>query len=199
MSFIRPILAATALAFATLAAPIAAHAATPVIVIDYQQLFAQSAAGKDAQVKLKAIADGINRELAPEQQGVQNDQKSLGPSFQGKSQQQIMDMLKADKALATKYQAYLQRAETLAGKQELRAREYQATEQKAVTDVVTAAQSVIGDVMKARGASVALEIGSTIAMTKEADVTLDVIAGLDKKTRAIAVTKVDLTKPPPGK
>ena len=199
MSFIRPILAATALVFASLSAPVAALAANPaVVVVDYQRLFAESAAGKDAQAKLKAIGDGINRELAPEQQGLTNDQKALGPSFQGKSQQQVFDLLKADKTLAAKYQSYMQRAENFSGRQELRGREYQATESKAVNDVIGAAQSVIADQMKSKGASIALETGSTIATSKDVDITDAVIAGLNKKVTTVVVTKVDLTKRPTG-
>ncbi|HVY02179.1 MAG TPA: OmpH family outer membrane protein [Caulobacterales bacterium] len=198
MSFIRPILAATALMIASVAAPVAALAASPVVVVDYQRLFQESAAGKDAQAKLKAIGDTINKELAPEQQGVANDQKALGPSFQGKTQQQVLDMLKADKTLAGKYQSYLQRAENLAGRQQLRANEYQATENKAINDVISAAQSVIADQMKARGASIALETGSTIATSKDADITDAVIAGLNKKITSVTVVKADLTKRPAG-
>lgn len=194
MSLIRPALAAALFALASLAAPLAAHAATPVVVVDYQRLFSESAAGKDAQAKLKGIADGITRELAPEEQGLNNDQKSLGPKFQGKTNQQVVDMLKADPNLAAKYDAFMKRGTALTARQELRTREYQATESKALSDVATAAQTVIADVMKSKGASVVFEWGATIAVSKEADITNDVIAGLNKKTSSIAVAKVDLTK-----
>jgi hypothetical protein len=57
---------------------------------------------------------------------------------------------------------------------------------------------VIADQMKARGASIALETGSTIATSKDADITDAVIAGLNKKITSVTVVKADLTKRPAG-
>jgi outer membrane protein len=195
MPFIRPALAAAALAFASAAAPIAAHAANPpIVIIDAHRVFAESLAGKDAQTKLKAVGDAINRELAPEAQSLETDQKGLG--LTGKSQQEAETLLRTNKPLADRYEAWVKRMSAFQQKQELRNREFQVTNDKAFSDVLTAAQPAVLEVMKARGASVAAESNSVMANSPDVDVTADVIARLNKRITSVSVVLIEPGKGP---
>jgi Skp family chaperone for outer membrane proteins len=195
MPFIRPALAAATLAFASLAAPVAAHAANPpIVIVDAHRVFSESLAGKDAQTKLKGVGDAINRELAPEAQGLEADQKGLG--LAGKSQQEAETALRTNKALGEKYEAFLKRMSNFQQKQELRNREFQVTSDKAFSDVLTAAQPAITEVMRAHGASVVAESNSVMANSPDVDVTADVIAKLNQKITSVSVVLIEPGKGP---
>jgi outer membrane protein len=199
MMKVRPVmLVALALGGLALTAPLAAQAAasSAVVVIDYDRVFKESAAGKNAQAQLKNIDSGIQSELAPETQSIESDQKILGPRLQGKSPEQVVAALKADKELQSKYSAYRQRLQTFDAKRDLRSREMQATAQRALADVLTQAQPSINEAMRARNAAVVLELENTAAHNPDVDITSDVIARFNQRVQTIAVAKVDLTKRP---
>lgn len=177
------------------AAPAAAQAAgASIVVVDFNRVYSESLAGKDAQAKLKAIGDAVNKELQPEATALQAEQTALGPKFQGRTQEQIVEDLKKDKALATKYDAFIQRTDKFMGLRQLRAQELQATTQKTLNDVLQAAAPDVTAAMTAKNASIVLERRDVITLAPASDISTDVINRFNARVKTIAVAKVDLTK-----
>jgi Skp family chaperone for outer membrane proteins len=195
--FQSTLLGAVALAGAVaFAQPAAAQAAGggQVVVIDFARVYQESLAGKDAAVKVKAISDQVSAQLDPEAKSLQAEQAALGPKFQGKTQDQIVADLKNDKALATKYDAFIKRADTFMQLRNLRAQELQATSEKAVTDILNAAAADVQAAMTAKNASVVMERRDIVTFAPAVDISGDVITRLNTHLKTATVTKVDLSK-----
>jgi Skp family chaperone for outer membrane proteins len=171
-------------------------AASGAVVVDLERVFAQSLAGKDAQAKLKAIAAQSEQEFGPEAKALDAEKTALGPKFQGMTDQQAIDAMSKDPALAAKYQGFVQRIGAFEQKRSIRQQEIVATERAAVAQVVTAAVPDVQAAMTARNALVAIDASSAVHAEAKADITADVIARLDQRVKTVAVTRVDLTKTP---
>jgi outer membrane protein len=187
------------LAGALLAAPIVsappAHAQAAVqnvLVVDLDQVVARSVAGRDVQSKLQGIRNQITGELQAEANGLQNDQKALGPRFQGKSPQQALEELQKDQNLAKQYQSYQQRLQAAVEKENLRNQELQVTRDRAINQVLQAADPIVQELLTQRGALIVLERGSVYKMQPAVDITNDVIARLDQRLKTVSVVKADL-------
>lgn len=194
-SFLSAAVIAGALAAAS-ATPAAAQAAAGagIVVVDFSRVYSESLAGKDAQAKLKAIGEAVNKELQPEATALQAEQTALGPKFQGRTQEQIVEDLKKDKALATKYEAFIQRSDKFMQLRQLRAQELQATNQKVLSDVLQASSPDVAAAMAAKNASIVLERRDIVTLAPAADISTDVINRLNARVKTMTVAKVDLTK-----
>lgn len=200
MRILKSIAAAAAFAVVGLAAAPAAMAqaaaSTPVVVVNLDRIYVESLAGRDAQAKLKGIAQAVTKELEPESKSLQAEQTQLGPRFKDKTQEQVVEELRKDPALNTRFNTYLQRLDAHLGKQQLRRQELAATEEKAVRDVLSAAGPMINESMAARGASVVLSAGSIVTGAASVDITPDVIARLNARVKTVEVSKIDLAQRP---
>ncbi|MGE3303783.1 MAG: OmpH family outer membrane protein [Hyphomonadaceae bacterium] len=194
MSTLRILAAGVAAAGFLMAAAPAQAAGGSAVVIDLQKVYAESLAGKDAQAKLKGIADNVTKELQPEGAALQSEQQQLGPKFQNKTQQQIIDDLKKDPALQTKYNSFIERLDAFQQKRALRQQELAATQQKAISDVLNAAQPDVDAAMNAKGAQIVFEREGIVAASPTIDITADVMTRFNGRVKSVAVTKVDLTK-----
>lgn len=172
-----------------------AFAADPIVVVDLQRVYAESAAGKNVQAQLKTIGETAQKELDPEAKALQAEKDGTWtPRVQGKTDQQFSAELEKDKALKDKYVSYVQRGNALMQKSEIRRAELQATDQSAVQAVLQASLPDVKAAMAAKGATVVLEKGSAITAADSVDITADVIKRFDARVKTIPITKVDLTK-----
>ncbi len=193
MAFLRSALAAAAFVMAIGAS--SAMAAPQVVSVDYARVYKESLAGKDAQAKLKKIEADINKELEPTKKLVDADHDALDPKMAGKSRAQVEADMKKDKAYGDRVRKAAQREESFFALRELRAREYAATQDRALADLVEASLPTVEAVMKSKKASIAIQAGDALAVARDADITSDVIDRLDKSVTTLKVTKVNLTKP----
>lgn len=186
----------TVLALGLLAAGLApsAAAAADVLVVDFQRVFRDSLAGKDAQEKLRGVSDQINNELKPEFDAFTAERDKLGPRFKDKTQQQLIAELERDESLRKQYESVQVKLQGLQQKQQLREQELQATEQRALAAVIKGTEPILTELLAERNASVVLERGSITIAAPSTDVTNEVVKRLDSRLKAVAVTKVDLVK-----
>lgn len=196
MFAIRAAAAAAGLMIALAAAP--AMAAPSVVVVDYGRVYKESAAGKDAQAKLKAIGAAIEKELSPAEKQVEAELKAIEPRIKGKTDAQIKADLKKDKAFSDKFLGAQRKQDNYLTLREVRLRELNATEDKAIQDLADASLPMVEEAMKAKKADVVLQKGQVVAVSPAADITSDVIARLNKKMTTLTVTKVNLTRPAAG-
>lgn len=169
-----------------------AQAAGPVIVVDRGRVWAESAAGKSAQTQLKTHMANVKKELEAESKPLEAEGKSLSPTLKDKNRQQIMEELNKNEQLRTQFQAYVQKLGALEEKSQVRNAEMEATQQRAIQEVLRNADPLILDLMRERKAAVVMEAANVLIAAPEADITGEVIKRLDAKLKTVAVAKVDL-------
>ena len=171
----KKLILSLALASAAIAGPVAAQTLPPavIIIVDMDQVFSTSAAGKTAQAELKTRLDGIQARLA-----------SLRTSFGAEEQTLAQSRPTAAGAAATAWEAKVKDFTTrkTQAEQELAKRDadFQASRQSVLKQINDGAQPIITTIMKERGASIALAEGATLQHSASIDVTNDVVARLDK-------------------
>lgn len=179
----KTIFIAAALASAAISAPVLAQALPPavVVVVDLDQVFQRSAAGKIAQTELKSRVDALQARAT-----------SLSTSFGTEEQTLASTRPTAAGAAATAWEAKVKDFTTRKqqAEQELRKREadFQASRQFVLKQINDGAQPIITTIMKERGASIALAEGATLQHAQSLDVTSDVIARLDKSLPRVSST-----------
>jgi Skp family chaperone for outer membrane proteins len=170
--------------FATaIAAPVAAQTLPPavIVIVNMDDVFQNSTAGKTAQAELKTRLDGIQARLA-----------SLRTSFGAEEQTLGQTRPTAAGPAATAWEAKVKDFTTrkTQAEQELakRDQDFQASRQYVLKQINEGAQPIISTIMKERGASIALAEGATLQHTAAIDVTTDVVARIDKSLPRVSST-----------
>lgn len=170
---------------AIVAAPVVAQTLPPavIVVVNLDEVFQDSAAGKAAQTELKTRLDSIQARLA-----------SLRTSF-GAEEQTLAKAQPAQGAAPAAIQAWQAKVKDYTtrktqAEQELQKRDqdFQASRQYVLKQINDGAQPIITQIMKERGASIAVPEGATLQHAASIDVTTDVIARLDKSLPRVSST-----------
>jgi len=174
----KKLLVSLAIAGAAIAAPVATPVAAQtlppavIVIVDLDQVFQTSTAGKQALTELKSRADAIQARLQTLRTSFGTEEQSLGqtrPTAPGPT--------------ATAWEAKVKDFTTrkTQAEQELakRDQDLQASRQFVVKQLNDASQPIISTVMKERGASIALAEGATLQHIASIDVTSDVVARLN--------------------
>ncbi|MGE3142109.1 MAG: OmpH family outer membrane protein [Hyphomonadaceae bacterium] len=191
---VKSLLVALGLALAaTMAAPspASAESASPVVILDYERLLAQSVGGHDIETKLRQIATQMQGEVQAEQTAVQQEAQSLQTATQGKTPEQIQ----RDSALSTRIQRFNERAEALRAQQITRQRDLEYTRQQALAELNRQLQPIVTEVMNARRASIVIDRGAVQMASENVDVTADVISRMDQRLRTVNVTRQSAPAP----
>jgi Skp family chaperone for outer membrane proteins len=179
------LLLSMALASAAIAAPVAAQTLPPavIIVVDMDQVFQQSAAGKQAQAELKTRLDGIQSRL-----------QSLRTSF-GTEEQALIKSRPAPNSPPATISAWETKAKDFQtrktqAEQDLskRDQEFQNSRTYVLKQIQDGAAPIITAIMKERGATIALPELATLQHTAGIDVTADVVARIDKSLPRVSTT-----------
>lgn len=182
-------LAAATLLLLSIAAPSfqLAHAqGTTIIVIDEVRILQDSRAGKDIQTKLGTIETQIDAELEPARRALETAAQSIQPRIDDKTP----EVISADAALVADLNAFQQQRQAFAQRRQVVAQEFSLTQQQALVNFNVALEPVVMEVMRERGAQVVLSKDMTLFAADSVDVSADIIAKLDQRTPAIAVTRV---------
>jgi Skp family chaperone for outer membrane proteins len=171
-----------ALLLGTAAVPAAAQQLSPpvIVIVDMDRVVNESAAGKQAGTELQAKGQQLSQrrttlagQLQTEAQAIQQGQQAktlAGPALE----QRV-------KAFQAKEQAA--NAELERGQQDLaRSRQY------VIQQITGAADPIITQVMRTRGAAIALQKGATLQHTASLEVTNDVIAQLNTSLPRVNTT-----------
>ena len=174
-------LTASAVALPTVASAQRAPAAV-VVVVDSERIYRECTACKSAQSQLqtrltalqtrqKTLADG----LRPEGQAIQAAVQALA----GKQ---------PDAALRARVQAFQAKEE--AANKELQASQQnlQSIQANILRQINTRLSPIINQVMTAKGANIAVDIGATLAHGQATDATTEVLAGLNAALPSVSLT-----------
>ncbi len=179
----KMLLTSLALATAAIAAPVAAQTLPPavIVIVNMDEVFQTSTAGKTAQAELKTRLDGIQARLG-----------SLRTSFGAEEQTLGQSRPTAAGPAATAWEAKVKDFTTrkTQAEQELakRDQDFQASRQFVLKQINDGAQPIITTIMKERGASIALAEGATLQHTAAIDVTADVVARINKSLPRVSTT-----------
>jgi len=186
-------LAASLAAFSLFAAPaVFAADATTVLALDRSRLIAQSAAGKSIQAQLQAIGKGVDAELEPEAKGMEAELTAIQALGKGLS----MEQLQGRSDIKTRVESLNKRKNAFDQKRAKRTQEVMATQNKADEDFEKAAQPILTQIIKERGAQLVVDLREVVFVDPKIDITQDAITKMDASVKTIAVTKVNLPDKP---
>ena len=188
-----------ALAIATAAsaqtAPAAAPAAPPVThgpaitgvcIFSSQRAVASSLVGKAVDARLKTIIQQVNAELNTERTGLDNEAKALDAK-KGTLAQDALEQQAA--ALQVKANAWQR-------KDQLRQKEVEATEQKALNRVYQELDTPIRQVYQSQKCSLLLDRESVMLANPAMDITDAVVAALDARIKTLTFDRERLDQAP---
>ena len=177
-----------ALALAGVSTPLLAQQlpAAVIVTVDRQEMIATSAAAKAAQAELKPKADALNARLSQLRTSLAAEEKALRDS-----QPQQGALPAAGQAWQAKVRDFDARRGQADQELQRRQQEIQASEQWVVKQINDGAQPIISQIMRERGANIAVDEQVTIQHAAAIDITADTVARLDK-----ALPKVSITPPP---
>jgi Skp family chaperone for outer membrane proteins len=177
-----------ALAFVSLAtaatAP-AAFAATPavILIVNTQQIFAQSKVGVSIRTQLQDQAKKLQAEDKKGQAAVQAEAKALS------DQRSLL----SPEDFKKKVQALEEKENDRQNKMRAKGEALQLGVNKARQDVEAAIRPIFADVMKKNGATLLLDQSVVLAGGVDLDVTDDVLKQLDEKLKTVVVKPVTPT------
>ena len=176
--------AALAAILVTTAAPALAQTLPPavIVVVDMDQVFNTSAAGKQAQGELKTRLDSIQSRVATLRTQFGSEEDAL---LKSRPAQTNAAAIPAWEAKARDLQTRRQAAEAELGQRD---KDFQASRQYVLKQISDAANPIITAIMRERGASIAMPEGATLQHSNSLDVTTDTIARLDKALPRVSTT-----------
>ena len=174
-----------ALALASVATPVLAQQLPPAVIVtvNRQEMIANSAAAKAAQAELKPKGDALQARVGQLRTSLQAEEKTLRDT--APQQGAAPAAVQAWQAKVQEFQGRQQQAE-----QEIQRRqqEIQVAEQWVVKQINDGAQPIISQIMRERGANIAVDEQVTIQHAAAIDITADVQARLDKALPKVSVT-----------
>ncbi|MFZ4689753.1 MAG: OmpH family outer membrane protein [Polymorphobacter sp.] len=176
---------ATVAPLALVATPVAAQTLPPavIVIVNLEQVYQDSAAGKTAQTELKTRLDAIQARLASLRTSFGAEEQALAKSQP--AQTATPAVITAWQTKAKDYQTRKTQAEAELQKRD---QDFQASRQYVLKQINDGAQPIITQIMKERGASIALIEGATLQHSASIDITTDVVARLDKSLPRVSST-----------
>lgn len=165
--------------------PAAAQTLPPavIIVVDMDQVFRTSAAGKQAQTELNTRVQARDARVTALTTSLGTEQQTLL-----KSRPPQTAAPAAITAWETKARDYQTRENQAQQELAKRAQDLQASVQYAQKQMNDGVQPIITAIMRERGATIALAEAATLQHSASIDVTTDVIARLDKSLPRVSTT-----------
>ncbi|MDQ0463026.1 outer membrane protein [Caulobacter ginsengisoli] len=158
-----------------------------ICILNQQRAVVQSMVGKAVGTRLQTLTAAVQAELKTEQTAIETEDKAISaaesqPGADALALQQRREILQA------RYNAYQRKGQ-------VRDRELQMTQQKALGRIETEMGPVIAAVYQARGCSVILTSDALVVGNPAMDVTDLVVKGLDAKIQTFAFDRERLDQP----
>jgi Skp family chaperone for outer membrane proteins len=183
--------AIAAMAFCGLAA--AAHAQS-VLVVDVNRAVTESQVGQYIQTQVTQIGQTIQNELQATAGSLDTDLQRFqaeASALTPEALQQNTDMVSRQTDLQNRLAAF----ETQQQQAQL---DMQATEQQALTPVITALEEILEALRAERSAAMIINSAAVVVVDPNSDVTNDVIARLNQRMTTTAVSRVNTATAAPA-
>lgn len=159
--------AASAQAAAAAPPPLGGPVINGVCILDKSRMVSQSAVGKAVTARLNQLAQQVNAELTPTGNALQTERQQLASQKVAESDPRVA--------------AWSQKAANLQRTAQIRDREIQLTEQKALDRIGVEADPVVRTVYAQKNCGLMLSRAAVIGGNQQMDITDAVIAGLNAK------------------
>ncbi|PIB92010.1 OmpH family outer membrane protein [Caulobacter sp. FWC2] len=172
------------------AAPAVTHgpALTGVCIFSSQGAVGNSLVGKAVDARLKTIIQQVNAELTAERTGLDNEAKALDAKKASLAQDALEQQASALQVKANAWQR----------KGQLRQKEVEATEQKALARVYQELDTPIRQVYQAQKCSILFDRESVMLANPSMDITGAVVAALDARIKTLTFDRERLDQGAPG-
>lgn len=176
--------AGTAGMFAASNAQAQAAKAPIILIVDQAQVVAASKAGKAMRPQMAALEEAANKDLNAEVAKVVKEGEDL----------QKQKGLMAEDVWTQKAQQIAVKQNNLPAMREVKLRELQISEQKALGKINEAMLPILKTIVDSRGATILLDRSAVMYASTDIDITQQVIAELDKKLTTVTVEKTNLAE-----
>jgi outer membrane protein len=172
------------------AAPAVTHGSVlpGVCIFSYQRAVGQSQVGKAVNARLGTIAQQVNAELSGERTALENESKALDAKKATTAQDALEQQAATLQAKANAWQR----------KGQLRQKEVEVTEQKALARVSQELDTPIKQVYQAQKCSLLLDRESVMLANPAMDITDAVVAALDARIKTLTFDRERLDQQAPG-
>jgi len=172
------------------AAPAVTHgpALPGVCILSSQGAVARSQVGKAVSARLSTITQQVNAELAGERTALENEGKALDAKKATTAQDALEQQAAALQVKANAWQR----------KGQLRQREVEATEQKALARVYQELDTPIKQIYQAQKCSILLDRESVMLANPSMDITDAVVTALDGRIKTLTFDRERLDQQVPG-
>lgn len=185
-------IAAAKSAFAVLAfvsAMIAAQAqaqdnAPVILIVNQAALLSQSQAGQNIAEQMAALQETVNGELQAEAEAITKEAEDL----------QAQRDLVSEEVFLERARALAVRERSFPAFREVKLRELQLTQQRALAEIGRALQPILQEVVEQRGATLLLDRSAVMYNSADTDITADVMARLNEKLTNVPLERVVLTR-----
>lgn len=144
-----------------------------VCIFSNQQLITQSTVGRAVISRVQQLEQAVNAELTPQRTAIETEARTVQALPAGAARTQ------RERALGPRVQAYQQLAQ-------LRTRELQATQQKALSRVATEAEPVVRQVYTQQRCGILLDRNAIFGGNQQMDVTQAAINGLNGRIQTFS-------------
>lgn len=155
-----------------------------ILVLDQSQVIAQSKAGQSMAPQLKKLQEEANKELNAELEKLNKEAEDL------KKQKDLM----AEDVWVEKAKQLNAKQNNLPAIREVKVRELQLAEQKALSKIDEAMKPILREIVDQRGATLMLDRSAVMYAAPETNITAEVISELDKVLKSVKVEKVSLAE-----
>jgi len=171
-----------ALLLAMVASPVIAQTLAPpvIVIVDLDRVVNESAAGKTAATEIQGKINGLQTRATT----LQGQLKTEADAIQAGQANKTL----SGPALEQRAQAFGQRQQTAQQELQRLEQDVQRARQFVIKQINDAAQPIITQVMRERGASIAVAEGATLQHTASLNVTTDVIARINTSLPRVSTT-----------
>ena len=185
-----PKAAALGVALALGASAAASAQAAPIVIVNIDRVYADSAAGKYAIAQMKPQIDQLQQRQRSYQEQFQREGAGIQQQAAAPKPATPALVAQRERDLQAKVRDLQQREQTAQTELGTRQRQLQATNQSVIQQINDAMNPIVTTIMKEKGAIVAMPTGATLQAAASVDVTAEVISRLDR-----ALPRVNVTAP----
>lgn len=181
--------AASSIATASIAAPVAEAQGTKIIVVDQNYVINEAQGLTDITTKVRNIGEQIDNELNPERSALESELASLQARVGSRTQEQVQ----ADASFMAANQAFARKQAAFSEKEFIRTQELLETRNTAIQELTESMYVVIDTIMNEQGAQLVLDRTNAVSFAEAIDMTDTVLARLNQQAPTVNVNRKRFT------
>ncbi|GGE35962.1 hypothetical protein GCM10011367_07960 [Marinicauda pacifica] len=166
-----------------------AASAQNVLVMNEQRILAESAVGQHIATRVEQIGNEIAAELTPIREQIQSESEALNTETSSLTE----DAIQQRPDLAQRFQALQVEAQRFEQTRQVRQRELQVTQRRAMVPVMEALEEILQEIVNERGADILIDRANLVFATEAVDISDAAIQRLNSRMTTTPVNRVRLS------